>query len=130
MSLTALITSTSVAYGQDTAKGGAQKLMQARALKSGADVQKLKAGDLVVETCPKCMMTSYKRLDGSAKGGGLATMQDSKCPACGVDMKSDNAKHMCKMCGAEMICCVIPGSVSSGTGSTSSDHDHDDDAHK
>ena len=104
------------AYAQNegTAKGGGQKLMQAKPLKR--DSSAVKSGDIVISTCPMCKTTSYKRID-TAKGGGGALSETGKgaCPACeGKASGTGEMKHVCKMCGAEMICCVIPAKDTEG----------------
>jgi hypothetical protein len=99
------------AYSQDpgTAKGGGQKLIQAKPLSTTSEAQKLKGGDTIASACPKCKMISYTRLDRTAKGGNLGQSRDTgECPACDVKLSGDSTKHVCKMCGGEMICCVIP----------------------
>src|SRR5260221_8543933 len=85
LSLAAIISFAPTTYAEDGAKGGGQKLIEAKSLKSSSDVQKLKAGDLVVEACPKCKMMSYTRIGKTAKGGDLvASKASSHCPACGA----------------------------------------------
>lgn len=100
------------AYAQNegSAKGGGQKLMQAKILKTSKDHAGLKNGDIVVSTCAHCKTTSYKRID-TAKGGASALNESGKggCPACGAKASSSGEmKHTCKMCKAETVCCVIP----------------------
>lgn len=101
---------------QETAKGGGQKLMQAKPLTSQKEMSAARTGDLALSTCPKCKMTHYKRVE-TAKGGAaqLQTGKAQSCPACDGKV-SDNgtAKHTCKMCGGEMICCVIPAETAAG----------------
>ena len=110
LSLAVVISFSPTSYAQEGAKGGGQKLMEAKPLKSSSDIQKLKAGDLVVEVCPKCKMMSYTRIAKTAKGGELLAAKDSsRCPGCGADLTAADAKHTCKMCGSEMVCCIIPG---------------------
>ena len=95
---------------QETAKGGGQKLIQAKPLTAQKEMSAARSGDLVISTCPKCKMTHYKRVEG-AKGGAaqLQTGKAQSCPACDAKVGSEGtAKHTCKMCGEEMICCVIP----------------------
>lgn len=94
---------------QGTAKGGGQKLIQAKPLNSASDAQKLKDGDAVVSACSKCKMMNYTRVDRTAKGGNLGQTRNSgTCPACDVKLSGDSTKHICKMCGEEMMCSVIP----------------------
>ena len=109
LSLAVVISFTPISYAQEGAKGGGQKLMEAKPLKSSSDIQKLKTGDLVVEVCPKCKMMSYTRIAKTAKGGELVgAKSSSRCPGCGADLSAVDAKHTCKMCGSEMVCCIIP----------------------
>ena len=108
-SLVAFVAFTApAAQAQETAKGGAQKLTEARPLKSGMDVQKLKEGDTVVSACGKCQMISYTRISESGKGGIQREVKDA-CPSCGSSLSGNHATHKCKMCGSEMMCSVIPG---------------------
>lgn len=102
--------SNAPAYSQDkgTAKGGGQKLIQAKPLTTASEAQKLKEGDTIVSACAKCKMMNYTRADRTAKGGNLGKSIDAGlCPACDVKLSGDATKHICKMCGAEMMCCVI-----------------------
>lgn len=99
---------------QGTAKGGGQKLIQAKPLNSASDAQKLKDGDAVVSACSKCKMMNYTRVDRTAKGGNLGQSRNSgTCPACDVKLSGDSTKHICKMCGEEMMCSVIPAAEKS-----------------
>ena len=99
---------------QGTAKGGGQKLIQAKPLNSASDAQKLKDGDAVVSACSKCKMMNYTRVERTAKGGNLGQSRKSAtCPACDVKLTGDSTKHICKMCGQEMMCSVIPAAEKS-----------------
>ncbi len=106
--------SAPTAQAQETAKGGAQKLTEARPLKSGMDVQKLKEGDTVVSACAKCQMISYTRIGETGKGGTQREVKDA-CPSCGSKLSGEQAMHKCKMCGSEMMCSVIPGKSARAT---------------
>ena len=98
---------------QGTAKGGGQKLIQAKPLNSASDAEKLKNGDAVVSACSKCKMMNYTRVDRTAKGGNLGqTRNSATCPACDVKLSGDSTKHICKMCGEEMMCSVVPAEKS------------------
>ena len=114
-SLVAFVALTApTAYAQGTAKGGAEKLTQARPLKSGMDVQKIKPGDTVVSACAKCQTISYTRISEHGKGGTQREMKDM-CPACESKLSGEHATHTCKMCGSAMMCSVIPGKTGTST---------------
>ena len=118
MVIVGFLLSNAPAYSQDkgTAKGGGQKLIQAKPLSSPSEAQKLKEGDTIVSACAKCKMMNYTRVDRTAKGGNLGKTSDvDVCPACDVKLSGDGTKHICKMCGAEMMCCVIPAGKSEAT---------------
>ena len=103
------LTLSTQAQDKGSAKGGGQKLIQAKPIAKAVDAQKLKQGDTIVSACPKCKTMNYTRIDGSAKGGGLGQTKDSSaCPACDSKLNGDSAKHLCKLCGGEMMCCVVP----------------------
>ena len=98
-------------YSQDkgTAKGGGQKLIQAKPLNTAVEAGKLKEGDTVVSACARCKMMNYTRVNETAKGGNLGRTNEAEtCPSCDVKLSGNTAKHICKMCGGEMMCCVIP----------------------
>ncbi len=116
--LTLALSATAHAQNEGTAKGGAQKLMMGRPLKQEADFAKVKNGDIVTSTCPMCKTTSYKRIDTAKGGAALHESGKAQCPGCDSMAADGQVKHACKKCGADMICCVIPGHDADG-------HKHD-----
>lgn len=110
--------SSATIYSQDkgTAKGGGQKLIQAKPLSTPSEAEKLKEGDTIVSACAKCKMMNFTRVDRTAKGGNLGKTSDAGvCPACDVKLSGEGTKHVCKMCGGEMMCCVIPAEKTEAT---------------
>jgi DNA-directed RNA polymerase subunit M/transcription elongation factor TFIIS len=105
---------------------GAQKLMQLNAIKTVADAEAVKEGDMVVMSCPKCKDSWVTIVVAPTKTGAKPetnVVARHECPGCTHKYvieghgkaKTDKLVHVCKMCGSEdAFCCVMK----KGTGPT------------
>lgn len=113
-----LIPVTSSAQDKGSAKGGGQKLMQSKPVKTLEDLSAIKPGDMMVTACPKCknvtvsyVETTFKAMEPKDKVKTVHT-----CPSCKNSIsveghgkaKHDVVTHLCSACGSkEAFCCVV-----------------------
>ena len=105
---------------------GAQKLKQLNAIKTVADAEAVKEGDMVVMSCPKCKDSWVTIVAAPTKTGAKPetnVLARHACPGCEHKFvteghgkaKTDKIVHVCEMCGSEdAFCCVMK----KGTGPT------------
>jgi hypothetical protein len=98
---------------------GAAKLIQLKPIATVADAEAVKAGDMVVMSCPKCRDTWVTIVQNSPKTGAKAektTYLRHECPGCTHKYvteghgkaKTEKIVHVCKKCGSEdAFCCVM-----------------------
>ena len=98
---------------------GAAKLIQLKPIATVADAEAVKAGDMVVMSCPKCKETWVTVVEQPTKTGAKAdskTLLRHACPGCENKIvseghgkaKTDKIVHVCKKCGSEdAYCCVL-----------------------
>lgn len=86
-------------------------------LKTFGDVEKIKAGDVVVMACPKCETITETRIQDPHKGAGSkeTKLAVHGCPGCGVKWeteghgkaKTDKMVHVCSHCGSKGVVCAV-----------------------
>ena len=106
---------------QETAKGGGKKLMELSEVKSQAQLEQLKPGDVVAMVCSKCKTVEMTYVTSESKDHVKILRPGEKhlCPGCKTMMevvghgkgKTDEVKHICKACGdTSAFCCATrPG---------------------
>lgn len=105
--------------GDDTAKGGASKLIQLKSLKTVEDLQQVEAGDTIVMSCPKCKESYAQVSEQSFKavtGDQSKTVKIHLCDGCETKIvrkghgkaAKDVVVHTCNACGSKDVsCCVM-----------------------
>jgi hypothetical protein len=109
-----------------SAKGGGQKLIQSKPVKTLEDLSAVKPADMMVMSCPKCknVTVSYVEMTFKAMEPKDKVKTVYTCPSCNIitveghgKAKHDVVTHVCSTCGSkEAFCCV----VQKGTGT----HEH------
>jgi predicted RNA-binding Zn-ribbon protein involved in translation (DUF1610 family) len=106
-------------------KHGGQILNEMQPLRTAADVEALKPGDMIAMACAKCKTIRVTYVDTEAKGGKIlasggkpeTVLGKHTCPGCGTafetvaeggKVRHNQLRHVCKTCGDESaFCCAL-----------------------
>jgi len=97
---------------------GAAKLIQLKPIETAQDAEAVRAGDMVVMSCPKCKDSWGTVVEKSSKTGAkpdVLTVKRHECPGCEHKYVTEGTGkhaitklvHVCKKYGSEdVFCCV------------------------